>query len=156
MFSNGVTTLTHYHDRVRLVPETPIPSPDRVTAALIQPDGHFQLLCGEAAADTACVAALAHAVRAAGAELVLRLGGGGTQAISLHGGARGISLFAAPDDALLLLAHPVDTSPATLQDWARELLASAGPATAATQPDAPVARGTGVVSLSDALNVSAP
>ncbi|HRJ11164.1 MAG TPA: hypothetical protein PLP58_21465, partial [Prosthecobacter sp.] len=84
------------------------------------------------------------------------ISGAKNAAISLHGGARGISLFAAPDDALLLLAHPVDTSPATLQDWARELLASAGPATAATQPDAPVARGTGVVSLSDALNVSAP
>lgn len=109
------------------------------------------MLCGPAPADPASIAALAHAVRAAGAELLLRLGAGQDGSVTLRGARAGISLYPAPGEALLLLEHPPGTAEPTLADWARELLSQLTPPPPPAKP-----RASGLVSLSDALNVTEP
>lgn len=119
-------------------------------AALIHPDGRLTTLSGELTTDAASIAALAHAVYAAGNELALRLKTATpAQKISLTGPAQNLSLFPTAQGVLLIEHDPVETE-AAVQMRAAALLAQFQ----APPPPPPVAAAP--MSLADALYATAP
>ncbi len=118
-------------------------------AAFIHPDGQLTVLSGELTADHASIAALGHAVYAAGNELAVRVGPAPIHGITLRGESRSLTLQPI-ERGVLLMEHekdiPADVLQALIAEWQ-------------TKPvQAPIAPVTSVptMSLSDALHATAP
>lgn len=120
-----------------------------MTAALIHPDGRLTVLTGELTSDHASIAALGHAVYAAGNELALRLGPAPIQGITLRGQSRSLTLQPI-EQGVLLLEHEQDMPADVLQGLLSELQAKP------LQAPAPPAMAIPSMSLSDALHATAP
>ncbi|TDU81472.1 hypothetical protein EI77_00781 [Prosthecobacter fusiformis] len=119
-----------------------------MTAALIQPDGRLTPLRGELVSDPASIAALGHAVHAAGNELAIRVGTAPVKSITLHGMENSLTLLQV-SQGVLLLEHGKNISPDVLQAMSEDLLSQL-----ATPP--PPAESFSSFSLSDALHATAP
>lgn len=117
-------------------------------AALIHPDGRLTALRGELTTDPASIAALGHAVHAAGSELALRVGTAPAQSITLHGLHRSLTLLPVPH-GVLLLEHEKNASAEALQTTLAEVLSKPPPPPPPATPTAPI-------SLADALHATAP
>ena len=131
----------------RLIP-APTSTEYLLTAALIHPDGHLSTLRGEFKSDPASIAALGHAVHAAGNELAIRAGTAPVQCVTLHGPRLSLTLLPVPQ-GVLLLEHDPAATPASVQATAKELLAQPAPPLPPAPPTAPI-------SLADALHATAP
>lgn len=118
-------------------------------AAFIHPDGRLTVLSGELTADHASIAALGHAVHAAGNELAVRMGPAPIQGITLRGQSRSLTLQPT-DQGVLLLEHEKDIPSDVLQGLLAELLAKP------VHTPAPPVTSAPAMSLSDALNATAP
>lgn len=118
-------------------------------AAFIHPDGRLTVLSGALTADHASIAALGHAVYAAGNELAVRVGPAPIQGITLRAHSRSLTLQPT-EQGVLLLEHEKNIPSDVLQGLLAELLAK--PVQVPVQPvtSAPS------MSLSDALNATAP
>ncbi len=116
-------------------------------AALIHPDGHLTALRGTLTADPASIAALGHAVHAAGHELALRAGTSAVQSITLNGATGCLTLLPMPQ-GVLLMEHEKPVPPEVLQTMAEACLAQPAPPQV-SPPTAPI-------SLADALHAAAP
>ena len=120
-------------------------------AALIHPDGRLTTLSGEFTTDAASIAALSHAVHAAGNELALRLGTAvQTQSVTLTGVSQSLTLLPT-SQGILLMEHESEENPASLQLRAAALLAQS-----IAPPPSPAVMQTGPMSLADALYATAP
>jgi len=117
-------------------------------AALIHPDGRLTPLRGELTTDPVSVAALAHAVHAAGNELAIRVGTQPVQSVTLNGVRQSLTLLPVAH-GVLMLEHEPGVSLETLQKIADELKAQPSPQPPAAPPTAPI-------SLADALHATAP
>lgn len=122
-----------------------------MTAALIHPDGFLTILRGELKTDPASIAALGHAVHAAGNELAIRAGIAPVKSITLNGHPLCLTLLPVPQ-GVLLLEHEANATAESLQSAAASLLAQPAAAPAAPPPAPP----TGPFSLADALHATAP
>ncbi len=123
-----------------------------VIAALIHPDGRLTALRGEITSDPASIAALSHAVHAAGNELAVRAGTAAAHCVTLTGPGHNLTLIPIPQ-GLLLLEHDRQVSLEALQAQAAEWLA--GPALPSVMAVAPTLC-VPAFSLADALQASAP
>lgn len=117
-------------------------------AALIHPDGRLTTLRGELTTDHASIAALAHAVHAAGNELAVRVGTVPVQTITLKGSERSLTLFPTPQGVLLIEHESHETSDG-VQALALQLQQLPAPVVPPAPPTAPI-------SLADALHATAP
>lgn len=132
-----------------------------MTAALIHPNGFLTVLRGELKTDPASIAALGHAVHAAGNELAIRAGTAPVKSITLKGHPHCLTLLPVPQ-GVLLLEHDDTATPETLQSIAASLLPQT-PAPASVPPPAqpsphapPPPAADGPFSLADALHATAP
>lgn len=103
-----------------------------LTAALILPDGRLTVLRGGFTTDTASLAALGHAVHAAGAEFAIRAGNAPLKLVTLRGAATDLTLISVPQ-GILVLEHEGDLSAAQVLRLADEALPA--PAVAAVSAD---------------------
>lgn len=116
--------------------------------ALIHPDGRLTPLAGEFTTDPTSIAALGHAVHAAGHELALRTGTSDVRSITLNGAQSCLTLLPVPQ-GVLLLEHDPHVPQAALQLMAQSYLSQP----AAPAPVLPTAAS---LSLADALHATAP
>lgn len=121
-------------------------------SALIHPDGRLTPLSGNLSTDPTSVAALAHAVHAAGHELLIRVGTAPLQWITLRGVQHSLTLLTV-QQGLLVLEHEHEVTLEAIQAKVAavltQLTATASPAPVASPVTAPF-------SLSDALHATAP
>lgn len=104
---------------------------------------------GELTTDPASIAALGHAVHAAGNELAVRVGAPVAQSITLNGPHGCLTLLPVPQ-GILLLEHELHLPADLLQVMAGELMAQSAPPPPAVIPVA------APFSLADALHATAP
>lgn len=121
-----------------------------LTAAIIHPDGFLMPLRGTFQTDLASIAALAHAVHAAGHELSIRTGTAPTHSITLAGSPRSLTLLPTPR-GILLIEHASSLDAESLKPLVSELLNITPPA--AATPSLPAIP---AMSLTDALYATAP
>jgi len=117
-------------------------------SALIHPDGRLTILRGELTTDAASVAALAHAVHAAGNELAIRIGKNPVQSVTLNGVKNSLTLLPVAE-GVLLQEHELSATLEGLQKMVADLLSRQAPT---PPPAAPAVS----ISLSDALHATAP
>lgn len=117
-------------------------------AALIHPDGRLTTLRGELTTDLASIAALAHAVHAAGNELAVRVGTAPVQTVTLKGSASSLTLFPTPQ-GVLLIEHGSQEMAESVQALALQLQQQPASVVPPSPPTAPI-------SLADALHATAP
>ncbi|MEN3940162.1 hypothetical protein WJU23_02630 [Prosthecobacter sp. SYSU 5D2] len=122
-----------------------------MTAALIHPNGFLSILCGELKSDPASIAALGHAVHAAGTELAIRAGTAPVKSITLNGHPLCLTLLSVPQ-GVLLMEHEESATAESLLAAAGSLLSQPAAAPASPPPAPP----TGPFSLADALHATAP
>lgn len=105
---------------------------------------------GELSADHASIAALGHAVHAAGAELALRAGTAPVRSVTLHGREKSLSLLSL-SQGVLMLEHEKDLSEEALLTLASSVVSQPPPVV----PPSPVLQPSSF-SLADALHATAP
>ncbi|WP_078811977.1 hypothetical protein [Prosthecobacter debontii] len=123
-------------------------------SALIHPDGHVTPLSGTLSTDPVSVAALAHAVHAAGNELAIRVGVAPVQWVTLRGIRSCLSLLLV-EQGVLILEHDDNAPPHQIQALAKSAVAQLA-AVSSPQAVAPPPLASSPFSLADALHATAP
>lgn len=125
-----------------------------LTAALISPDGSLDPLEGEFKSDPASIAALGHAVHAAGNELALRTGTGAVGSTTLRGEKTCLTLLPVKE-GILVLEHEPEAALEALKARGLALLHRDEASAAAGGLSSPPSF-SGTLSLEDALHATAP
>lgn len=128
---------------------TPASGSIALTSALIHPDGRLSVLQGALRTDPASIAALGHAVHAAGNELVVRMGAAGAQHITICGEENSLTLKLC-SEGVLVLEHEIGLTVAELDSAMKGLLGKI-PAPVPVPLAMPLS-----FSLEDALHATAP
>lgn len=130
-----------------------------LTAALIHPDGRLSVLSGGFTTDTASLAALGHAVHAAGAEFAIRGGNSPLQLVTVRGATADLSLIQL-EHGILILEHKCDLPAIQVLDLAAKAQAAeaSAPAVSSAFHNAPKGffKEAASLTLADALHATEP